>query len=331
MATRMLLVCWWLLRLGPCTSSSSPSSDDETALSVGTDEHLFVDDMFTAQARGVMLTMHPPVKTGEILIAPDKPWERVLWWYTTILKVSETDYRLYYDTDGPAGRFLCVALSPDGISNWTKPALDIVPFYDNVTGINHSHTNILNTRRSGTTFIDTNPKVPASQRFKTIIPGGTVYSSADGFRWEVLSTGHIPYSDTQPVAFWDESLAKYRIYMRNHDRGPRRCIGGAPSARSIGLLLVDDLAAPNWGPWDHQEDRNTTIFKVDASDADCLDIYTNMCTRVADSFFIFPIMYLHCVGPVPGSHSGPAKVEKCAYNFGNEGCASPASYLRAFF
>jgi hypothetical protein len=34
----------------------------------------------------------------------------VLWWYTTILKVSDTDFRLYYDADGPAGRFLCVAV-----------------------------------------------------------------------------------------------------------------------------------------------------------------------------------------------------------------------------
>ena len=93
------------------------------------------------------------------------------------------------DADGPAGRFLCVALSRDGITNWTKPELDLVPFYDNATGVNHTRTNILNTRRSGTTFIDSNPRAPASQRFKTIIPGGTVYASADGFRWEVLTQG----------------------------------------------------------------------------------------------------------------------------------------------
>eukprot|EP01052_Picozoa_sp_SAG31_P001861 SAG31_NODE_62_length_28678_cov_21.548270_32_plen_233_part_00 len=203
-----------------------------------------------------------------------------------------------------------------------------MPFFDNTTGINHSRTNILNTARSGTTFIDTNPKAPISERFKTIIPGGTVYVSADGFRWEVLSTGHIPYSDTQPVAFWDETLGKYRIYMRNHDPGQRQCVGGAPSERSIGLLLVDDLAAQTWGPWDQKEDRNTTIFKVDALDAGCLDVYTNMCTKVADAFFVFPMMYLHCVGPVP--HPAPKKMETCAYHFGSQGCASPASYLRAF-
>eukprot|EP01052_Picozoa_sp_SAG31_P001862 SAG31_NODE_62_length_28678_cov_21.548270_33_plen_149_part_00 len=104
---QLLLVGCWLLGVG----SSSAASDEP--LSVGTVEHLFVDDAFTAEARGLALTMHPPAKTGQLLIAPDRPWERVLWWYTTILKVSETDYRLYYDADGPAGRFLCVALSPD--------------------------------------------------------------------------------------------------------------------------------------------------------------------------------------------------------------------------
>ena len=31
---------------------------------------------------------------------------------------------------------------------------------------------------------------------------------ADGFRWEVLTQGHIPYSDTQPVAFFDNTLGK---------------------------------------------------------------------------------------------------------------------------
>ena len=116
--------------------------------------------------------------------------------------------KLTDDADGPAGRFLCVALSRDGITNWSKPELDLVPFYDNATGVNHTRTNILNTRRSGTTFIDSNPRAPASQRFKTIIPGGTVYASADGFRWEVLTQGHIPYSDTQPVAFFDNTLGK---------------------------------------------------------------------------------------------------------------------------
>ena len=244
-------------------------SDDRA---VDTAEHLFVDDP-TPASSGLTLTMHPPAK-AEMLLVPDKPWEQIMWWYTTILKVSETDYRLYYDTDGPSGRFLCVALSPDGV-NWTKPELDIVSFYDNTTGINHTRTNILNTRRSGTTFIDTNPKAPASQRFKTIIPGGTVYSSADGFRWEVLTEGHIPYSDTQPVAFYDHDLGKYRVYMRNHDgrssTGQSKCIGGDRVGRSVGLLLVDDLAAKVWGPWDRKE-GNTTIFKADAQDPPCMDV-----------------------------------------------------------
>lgn len=275
--------------------------------------------------------MHQPAK-AEMLLVPDKPWEQIIWWYTTILKVSDSDFRIYYDVDGPSGRKLCVALSSDG-RNWSKPELDIVAFNDNATGITHNRTNILNIHRSGTTFIDTNPKVPTSQRFKTIIPGGQVFASADGFRWELLSEGHIPYSDTQPVALFDTVLGKYRVYMRNHDRrdstGQAECVGGDRVGRSVGLLLVDDLAAKVWGPWDHKEDENTTVFKADAKDPPCMDVYTNMYTRVADSHFIFPIMYRHCTSPIGASgHSKQHKNEACAYN--HDHCTQPvsASYAR---
>jgi len=47
-------------------------------------------------------------------------------------------------------------------------------------------------------------------------------------------------------------------------------VGGAAVGRSVGLLLVDDLAAESWGPWDKREDDNTTVFMADAHDAPCL-------------------------------------------------------------
>ena len=62
--------------------------------------------------------------------------------------------------------------------------------------------------------------------------------------------------------------------MRNHDgrerTGQAECVGGAAVGRSVGLLLVDDLAAESWGPWDKKEDDNTTVFMADAHDAPCL-------------------------------------------------------------
>ena len=75
-------------------TAADPTAGD-SPLAVGTDEHLLVDDhFFTPLGGGAALAMHPPAK-GEMLIRPDKPWERILWWYVTILKVSATDYRLY--------------------------------------------------------------------------------------------------------------------------------------------------------------------------------------------------------------------------------------------
>ena len=73
------------------TPATGPSAGP---LAVGTDEHLLVDDHFFTPLGGTALAMHPPAK-GEMLIRPDKPWERILWWYVTILKVNESDYRLY--------------------------------------------------------------------------------------------------------------------------------------------------------------------------------------------------------------------------------------------
>ena len=40
----------------------------------------------------------------------------------------------------------------------------------------------------------------------------------------------------------------------------------------MGLLLVDDLAAKIWGPWDRKEDDNTTVFKADDKDPPCVDV-----------------------------------------------------------
>lgn len=55
------------------------------------------------------------------------------WQYQTLspplrLQISPTEVRLYYDTFGPAGRWLCVAVSHDGGVSFTKPTLGLIPF-----------------------------------------------------------------------------------------------------------------------------------------------------------------------------------------------------------
>lgn len=43
-------------------------------------------------------------------------------------QVSDTEVRLYYDTFGPGGRFLCVAVSHDGGATFAKPSLGLISF-----------------------------------------------------------------------------------------------------------------------------------------------------------------------------------------------------------
>lgn len=45
---------------------------------VGSRKQLFIDHKFIESAEGVSLVMNPAVRTGQILIAPDAPWEKNL-------------------------------------------------------------------------------------------------------------------------------------------------------------------------------------------------------------------------------------------------------------
>lgn len=45
---------------------------------VGSRKQLFVDHRFIESAEGVTLRMHAPVRTAEVLVTADAPWERGL-------------------------------------------------------------------------------------------------------------------------------------------------------------------------------------------------------------------------------------------------------------
>ena len=57
-------------------------------LDIGNRRQVFIDRQFLASARDVMLAPHPPRKTGERTVVPDRPWERNdLGCYSCVLKV----------------------------------------------------------------------------------------------------------------------------------------------------------------------------------------------------------------------------------------------------
>ena len=154
--------------------------------------------------------------------------------------------------------------------------------------------------RFGTVFLDENPRTPPSERFKLI--NHDVFGSPDGFVWNLLSAGHIPFSDTQTAAFYNPLAQRYSVYYRTHAAGPLAQRGGCPGgsaqpSRSIGLFVTDNLTAPSWGPGDQKTEKPNlvdTVFNVDTLDPPCMDFYTSAAVRVADATFIFPQQYLHC-------------------------------------
>ncbi|MEQ8881907.1 MAG: hypothetical protein RLQ12_19855 [Cyclobacteriaceae bacterium] len=184
---------------------------------------IFVDHFLIDQLNDVRLVKHTPVDEG-VVFPFDKPWEGHFSAYVTILKDGDL-YRAYYrgvreaDKDGNDAEVTCYAESKDGI-NWTKPELRL--FEVNGTLDN----NVILAQAAPVThnfspFIDKNPDVDASQKYKAL--GGTgksgliAWSSPDGIHWKKLQDEPVFTKgkfDSQNVAFWSESENQYICYFR---------------------------------------------------------------------------------------------------------------------
>jgi hypothetical protein len=311
----------------PAKTDDDAVPADAAALAPGTTEHLLYDDHWTASATALTLTMHAPTKAG-VVVKPEHPWEPVIFAYNSLVKVSDTDYRIYYDaigcvdatcTHGRGHRVVCVALSSDGLSNWTKPDLGLHEFNGS------KHNNIVyfpeadgkDDGQTYTIFLDANPAALPEQKFVAF--NDQVFHSADGFNFTLASPArHLTFSDTQQGGYWDESIGQYRLYFRTHNGGAAPCPGGAHSERSIGTLTTSDMAAADWGPADKASgEANATIFNVDSGDNACMDLYTNGAFKAADLYGIVPMMFLHCN---PG---GTQRQTSCAYKNKDKLCDSP--------
>jgi hypothetical protein len=55
-----------------------------------------------------------PVKTYEMVVQPEEPWEEQIVGYNSVVQLSDTEVRIYYDNFGTFGRYICVAISHDG-------------------------------------------------------------------------------------------------------------------------------------------------------------------------------------------------------------------------
>ena len=192
------------------------------AIDLGSQRELFVDRFLIDKLKGAELRMHEPIREG-VALKFDKPWEGEFSGYVTVIK-DDGLYRMYYrglpvaGPDGGAGAVVAYAESKDGMS-WTKPDLGLF------TVIGTRHNNVVLTNAPYThnfsPLLDDNPAAAAGAKYKAL--GGTdvsglhAFQSADGIHWSPLQTQAVfthGVFDSQNVAFWSASEARYICYFR---------------------------------------------------------------------------------------------------------------------
>lgn len=218
-------------------------------MQVGNMRQLFVDDFIIESMTDVDLFLHQPQNRGRV-ITFDKDWEGAFAGYMTVLKDSL--YRLYYRGYDKCGQrqTTCYAESPDGI-HWEKPDIGLHEV------CNTFNNNVILTgnepfEHNFSPFIDKNPMVPDSLRFKAIAgrreTGLFGFASSDGIVWEkfheepfVTQEGHesdFQIFDSQNVAFWSESEQKYICYFRTWKKH------GTRNIRTVSRISSTDFV--NW-------------------------------------------------------------------------------------
>lgn len=217
---------------------------DAAPVDVGDRRQLFIDNLFFGEVRGIGLRVHQPRKTGDVTIAPDRPWERgglgpyssVLWhkgryhfWYHAM------DSQLWHTSPGAGA--ICYATSDDGIT-WQKPDLGLVEYagskHNNIV-VGHGAAGLQIGQDGMMVFVD--PNAPPAERLRMVnrfreqggdSTGVNIMSSSDGIHWkmthqDVITSrrdGKIHHLDSQNVMFWDESRQKYVAYLRRNLREP---------------------------------------------------------------------------------------------------------------
>lgn len=170
----------------------------EWPLKVSSKAQLFIDDFMIHSAKGIVRTLHQPVKyANNPVMKPKTPWERepywgqTIWANGTIIKDSESGlWRMYYNG---GKRFGCMAVSKD-LLEWTRPELGMVEYNgakaNNIVfeteNMSYDTISVLRDAR------DSDP----SRRWKAavyhyrsrtndgvVLPGVYAYYSPDGIRW----------------------------------------------------------------------------------------------------------------------------------------------------
>ncbi len=271
----------------------SAPSQGKTTLDIGDRRELFVDDFLVEELKGgaVRRLNHPQPR--EVVMRFDKPWERPVKRYVSIVEVDGC-YRFYY---GGRPAVTCLAQTVDGL-HFKRPKLRLFEYEGE-----RENNIVWQKGKSGhnfTPFMDSNPDALPEQKFKAVgdhPEGGglAAYVSADGIHWRMLYPDRILTEgafDSQNLAFWDASKQLYACYCRGFrsDESPLRGV------RNIRVAYSKDFC-----------DWSSPRF-IEYSDGRPEHLYTNGVQpymRAPHFYIAFPLRFVPHRTKIPGwDHRG---------------------------
>jgi hypothetical protein len=305
--------------------ADAATPDGNAVIGIGARRELFVDTHLIERiSSSAELRLHSPVPR-EVVLVHDAPWEGNATANHCIV-AEEGRIRLYYRAGnltthqgqlqvGPES--WCVAESRDGI-RFERPNLGLVEFAGS------KNNNIVVSRLLAESwsclvgapaiFLDANPRVSASQRYKTFLTtrdplGLTLGSSADGLTWRVehpqpgITLGAF---DSQNVCFWDSTRQEYRGYWRSYTGG----VTTAREWRPDGVRAIRTGTSQDLREWRNIED----IAFVDSPTEELYENGIAPYPRAPHLFLGFPLRYVDRAGapstsdPNGGDRAGAERV-----------------------
>ena len=279
-------------------------------LSIGNRRQLLFDERFVQQATNVQFVVHPPRKTGDIIVASEPEWP--LAGYHCVLHDAGA-YHLWYS----AGGCVLYARSKDGV-HFEKPSLnlakgqtqkDFAPAPNVVMGRGFGEV------KSGMhgLYVFVDPNAPPEEKFKLVANPDEfgsmlqVFASPDGIHWKLWHKDVITFRSTKPhhldsqnVIFWDDRIQKYVAYFRKNVQEPGS--QGRMVARSESPDLTH-FAKVEEAPVVMQADPQHVVH-ADSPKKErlaLLDTYTNGAFKypwAEDAYLMFPTEYYHYAGQI---------------------------------
>jgi hypothetical protein len=273
---------------------------------LGSQRHMFIDDMMVAEMKGVSFAVRPPDRP-KVVLDFENDWENP-GEYSSVI-ADDKGYRMYYLSTREGAAFVCLATSTDGVK-WEKPKLGLHEY----RGSKENNIVIWGTG-SGSAYYDEHDPDP-NRRYKYFTcqigddrpgtktaEGMVVYNSPDGVHFTKLEVTLLPFNaDSQAIMFWDHYHSKYVCYMRGND-------GDIPNSR--GRKVVRGETDDPFKPWPYQKIPNPymhgheipyvttelpTVLASDKGDPIETDIYGSQvflypwAHRV---YLAFPTVYYH--------------------------------------